>query len=64
MHAAGVYHQHTRSDRNTYITVNQQNIQPSNTNQFDIPSGATVLGVAYSYRSIMHYSREVRIYVN
>ena len=54
-HAIGFYHEHSRADRDQYITVLQSNIYPGITAAFGISNGDT-LGLGYDYASIMHYS--------
>jgi Astacin (Peptidase family M12A)/Bacterial Ig-like domain (group 2) len=56
-HALGLWHEQARSDRNSYITVNYNNIKSDLQDQYDItdvddgyPSGA------YDYASVMHYA--------
>ncbi|HUQ91907.1 MAG TPA: M12 family metallopeptidase, partial [Bryobacteraceae bacterium] len=53
-HAIGLYHEHTRTDRNTYIQVLTQNVDPAALSNFNIVSSGLNLG-AYDYGSIMHY---------
>ena len=61
MHAAGVFHQHTRPDRNSYVTINTANIEYNALSNFDIKSDTTVTNfdIAYSYESVMHYGSTV-----
>ncbi|MBS1825786.1 MAG: hypothetical protein JST93_10735 [Acidobacteria bacterium] len=54
-HAIGLYHEHTRLDRDTYIKVNTANITSSALSNFTIPTSGMNVG-AYDYGSIMHYS--------
>ncbi|MFN7932360.1 MAG: M12 family metallopeptidase [Bryobacteraceae bacterium] len=54
-HAIGLYHEHTRTDRDTYIKVNTANITSSALSNFTIPTSGMNVG-AYDYGSIMHYS--------
>ena len=64
MHALGVYHQHTRYDRDNYITVNEDNIiSESAKSQFNklSESAANVYNTPYSYESVMHYGSSVSI---
>ena len=64
MHALGVYHQHTRYDRDNYITVNEDNIiSQSAKSQFNklSESAANVYNTPYSYESVMHYGSSVSI---
>eukprot|EP00918_Siedleckia_nematoides_P022723 GHVU01048946.1.p1 GENE.GHVU01048946.1~~GHVU01048946.1.p1 ORF type:complete len:280 (+),score=37.23 GHVU01048946.1:30-869(+) len=59
LHAAGFYHEHTRGDRNDYVTINWENIQPDRDNNFEMQiEGVTVdhLGTPYEYGSVLHYS--------
>lgn len=54
-HVIGLEHEHTRPDRNQYITIHWDNIQADRIHNFDAaPTGSRVLG-AYDYDSIMHY---------
>jgi hypothetical protein len=59
-HAVGLWHEHCRNDRNTYLTVDLDNIDQDCLDQFAIDSIAgqptpTVNLGAYDYGSIMHY---------
>ncbi|MBL8176184.1 MAG: hypothetical protein JNK48_16015, partial [Bryobacterales bacterium] len=47
-HAIGLYHEHTRTDRDTYVKVNLQNVTSTATSNFNIVSGGLNLG-AYEY---------------
>ncbi|MCA9827382.1 MAG: M12 family metallopeptidase, partial [Nitrosopumilus sp.] len=56
-HAIGLYHEQSRNDRDTYVTINWQNItsgKESNFSQY-LNNGIDVGG--YDYGSIMHYPR-------
>ena len=53
-HALGYWHEQSRPDRNTYVTINYANINPSYSYNFNIVGGATMNG-AYDFDSIMHY---------
>ena len=54
-HALGLEHEHTRPDRDQYITINWGNVDPAKTHNFDVaPRGSRALG-EYDYESIMHY---------
>jgi hypothetical protein len=54
-HAIGLYHEHTREDRNTFVKINFANIDSTKTHNFDQAiSTSDDLG-AYDYGSIMHY---------
>lgn len=65
MHAMGFYHEQSRDDRDTYVTVNTANITAGNSHNFDkynqsiwhyfFPEGQNI--GAYNYNSIMHYGR-------
>lgn len=56
-HAVGLYHEHTRADRDNYITVHWENIQEGKSLNFDIMETGTSMIGEYDYDSIMHYSR-------
>jgi len=54
-HAIGLFHEHTRPDRDNFITVNWDNIVSGKSFNFDVLSaGIDELG-PYDYGSIMHY---------
>ncbi len=53
-HAIGIFHEHTRPDRDNFITVNWNNIYSNKTENFDILIDAEAIG-SYDYGSIMHY---------
>jgi len=53
-HALGMAHEQSRPDRDDYIRVNYNNIDPRHAFDFDVePNGFT--GLPYDYLSIMHY---------
>ena len=54
MHAAGFWHEQSRADRNTYVTINLANITPANAFNFNQYMNGIDVGV-YDYSSIMHY---------
>uniref|UniRef100_A0A0K0E404 Zinc metalloproteinase n=2 Tax=Strongyloides stercoralis TaxID=6248 RepID=A0A0K0E404_STRER len=58
-HALGVIHEMTRHDRNNYIDILYQNMNPGVRFNFDINSLDETLpyGTRYDYGSIMHYDR-------
>ncbi len=55
-HAMSVLHEQSRSDRDTYITVNYANIQDDREYNYDSNSSSTACG-SYDYDSVMHYGR-------
>ncbi|XP_073439828.1 meprin A subunit beta-like isoform X1 [Dendrobates tinctorius] len=60
LHALGFYHEQSRSDRDDYVTILWDNIQPGNSHNF-LSYGdtkASFLGVPYDYVSVMHYSNQ------
>ncbi|MGB0865647.1 MAG: M12 family metallopeptidase [Granulosicoccaceae bacterium] len=56
-HALGLYHEHTRPDRDDYITVNWSKISSSKSHNFDIVTSNFQVNTPYDYSSIMHYGR-------
>ncbi|XP_078540684.1 astacin-like metalloendopeptidase [Lissotriton helveticus] len=53
-HALGFYHEHTRSDRDNYVTIMWQNISPEDITNFN-KENTNNLGLPYDYSSVMHY---------
>jgi hypothetical protein len=54
LHAAGMYHEQSRSDRDNYITILSANIDPNYIGNFNKVSN-TISSCAYDFGSIMHY---------
>ncbi|RLU24975.1 hypothetical protein DMN91_003066, partial [Ooceraea biroi] len=56
MHALGIFHEHSRADRDTYIDIHYENIMPGFRSNFNkqSPENATY-SYEYGYDSIMHY---------
>ncbi|KAF3833104.1 hypothetical protein F7725_026769 [Dissostichus mawsoni] len=55
-HALGFQHEQTRSDRDSYVRINWQNINPQNAYNFK-RHATNNLNTPYDYTSIMHYGR-------
>lgn len=56
-HAAGFYHEQSRTDRDQYVTIDWNQVSPGHEKWFEIRKNANDIG-AYDYASIMHYSRK------
>ncbi|XP_044151340.1 LOW QUALITY PROTEIN: meprin A subunit beta-like [Bufo gargarizans] len=58
LHALGLFHEQSRSDRDDYVTILWENIQSNLEHNFFSYSDTetTFLGVPYDYTSVMHYS--------
>jgi len=54
MHAIGIFHEQERSDRDYYVTINNNNIIDAYEEQFNIAPGSTAVG-SFDYSSIMLY---------
>jgi hypothetical protein len=55
-HAVGLWHEQSRADRNTFVTVQWGNIQSGRDHNFDRKTGSSGRDLdTYDYRSIMHY---------
>uniref|UniRef100_A0A665V5G8 Metalloendopeptidase n=1 Tax=Echeneis naucrates TaxID=173247 RepID=A0A665V5G8_ECHNA len=55
-HALGFQHEQTRSDRDSYVRINWENIEPSMAYNFQ-KANTNNLNTPYDYSSIMHYGR-------
>ena len=53
-HALGLWHEQSRPDRDTYVTINLIMVPPGDQHNFDIHSEAYMIG-PYDFDSIMHY---------
>lgn len=58
LHALGFFHQQSASNRDDYVRINWENIDPGHEHNFNKynDSVVTSYGVEYDYGSIMHYS--------
>lgn len=56
-HALGLWHEHTRPDRDAYIRVNWDNIEPGTKHNFNISKHEGIPDVGYDFYSIMHYNQ-------
>ncbi len=54
LHALGLQHEQTRHDRNSFVTINFDNIQSGKKHNFETQDLAFDLG-SYDYDSVMHY---------
>ena len=61
-HVIGFWHEQSRTDRDSYVTILWENIMIGKETQFQKYSHSLIdsLGVAYDYESVMHYSVWVR----
>nr|BAI68373.1 hatching enzyme [Esox americanus] len=56
LHALGFEHEHTRSDRDQYVSISWSNIDPRDTSNFN-KQLANNLDTPYDYSSVMHYGK-------
>ncbi|MEO1166580.1 MAG: S8 family serine peptidase, partial [Chloroflexota bacterium] len=56
-HALGFYHEHQRPDRDNYVTIQTQYIQPGTENNFNSTNFVEGVTVEYDFESVMHYSQ-------
>lgn len=59
LHALGFYHQQSASNRDEFVKIMWENIEPGHENNFNIYNSSIITdyGVEYDTESIMHYSR-------
>jgi len=55
-HELGLWHEHTRSDRDSYVSIQYQNIDPNAYYNFSKNSWNSMDIGAYDFNSIMHYA--------
>lgn len=55
LHALGMWHEQSRCDRDTYVTINTANIQSGQSHNFDKKCSGNTSVFAYNEGSIMHY---------
>ncbi|XP_023309087.2 hatching enzyme 1.2-like [Lucilia cuprina] len=56
MHALGFLHEQNREERDSYVSIQYENIQPNAVSNFDRAAKTIAFGVPYDYGSVMHYS--------
>ncbi|XP_035507880.1 high choriolytic enzyme 1-like [Morone saxatilis] len=56
LHALGFHHEQVRSDRDTYVSILTQNIEPGMESNF-VKVGTNNLGTPYDFNSVMHYNK-------
>ena len=56
IHAFGFHHEHVRPDRDGYVEIIWQNIEPGKEFNFQTFDGSRTYGVEYDGYSVMHYS--------
>ncbi|XP_011193243.2 high choriolytic enzyme 1 [Zeugodacus cucurbitae] len=56
MHALGFLHEQNRQERDSYVDIMMENVQPSAVSNFEKAQQTVAFGVPYDYGSVMHYS--------
>ncbi|XP_012940944.1 low choriolytic enzyme [Aplysia californica] len=55
-HAIGFWHEHTRPDRDNYVSIDIQNVDSSHRHNYDKHTHSRTLHTSYDYASVMHYN--------
>ena len=59
MHAIGLFHEQSRTDRDNFVTINWNNVSGGRDNHnFEKKTETKTLGGAYDYGSVMHYGQD------
>ena len=58
MHALGVYHTQARMDRDSYVKIHFENVQPAQKVNFNKQTGTSTFGLPYDFESVMHYGEK------
>ena len=60
-HMLGLWHEHTRNDRDNNVIIRWKNIRSNKLDNFDKVNKGDEdnLGLPYDYTSIMHYAKRV-----
>uniref|UniRef100_A0A034WR02 Metalloendopeptidase n=1 Tax=Bactrocera dorsalis TaxID=27457 RepID=A0A034WR02_BACDO len=56
MHALGFLHEQNRQERDSYVDIMMENVQPNAVSNFEKAQHTVAYGVPYDYGSVMHYS--------
>ena len=56
-HALALYHEQSRTDRNTFVTINWANIESGKEGNFNLEASSGRYG-PYDFDSVMHYGRD------
>ncbi|XP_055335035.1 uncharacterized protein LOC129586064 [Paramacrobiotus metropolitanus] len=55
LHALGLFHEHSRSDRNSYVAIYEGEIMEGHESQYRAIPNMPTFGTAYDLESLMHY---------
>ena len=60
-HIIGLYHEHTRPDRDQFVEILWENIEPGANSSFKInsPNEVNSWNIYYDYTSVMHFVKTV-----